>query len=76
MENPNQVSVTEADARSVKRDKFTRRGFLGIGSTALAIAGIAPAIAHTPPELVMAHLRIDKATFDAIPKEEFVIMPG
>src|SRR5216110_2937950 len=31
---------------------------------------------HTPPELVMAHLRIDKATFDAIPKEEFVIMPG
>src|SRR6266496_1371053 len=33
-------------------------------------------LAHTPPELVMAHLRIDKATFDAIPKEEFVIMPG
>jgi oxalate decarboxylase len=33
-------------------------------------------LAHTPPELVMAHLRIDKATFDAIPKEEVVIMPG
>ena len=33
-------------------------------------------LAHTPPELVMAHLRIDKATFDAIPKEEAVIMPG
>src|SRR6266404_5731191 len=25
-------------------------------------------LAHTPPELVMAHLRIDKATYDAIPK--------
>src|SRR2546422_1015863 len=33
-------------------------------------------LAHTPPELVMAHLRIDKATCDAIPKDEFVIMPG
>ena len=33
-------------------------------------------LAHTPPELVMAHLRIDKATFDAIPKAEFVVLPG
>src|SRR5881628_3661546 len=33
-------------------------------------------LAHTPPELVMAHLRIDKATFDAIPREEFVVVPG
>jgi len=33
-------------------------------------------LAHTPPELVMAHLRIDKATFDAIPKDEVVVMPG
>jgi oxalate decarboxylase len=33
-------------------------------------------LAHTPPELVMAHLRIDRATFDAIPKDEAVIMPG
>src|SRR5256886_1833436 len=32
-------------------------------------------LAHTPPELVMAHLRIDKATFDAIPKEEVVVLP-
>ena len=32
-------------------------------------------LAHTPPELVMAHLGIDKATFDAIPKDEPVIMP-
>jgi oxalate decarboxylase len=45
MENPNQISVTDANARSVKRDKFTRRGFLGIGSAALAIAGISPAMA-------------------------------
>ena len=33
-------------------------------------------LAHTPPELVMAHLRIDKATFDKIPKDELVIMPS
>src|SRR6266581_242780 len=45
MENPNQDSVTEANAKSVRRDKFTRRGFLGIGSAALAVAGIVPAIA-------------------------------
>jgi oxalate decarboxylase len=32
-------------------------------------------LAHTPPELVMAHLNIDKATFDAIPKNGGVIMP-
>jgi oxalate decarboxylase len=33
-------------------------------------------LAHTPAELVMAHLRIDKATYDAIPKDAAVIMPG
>jgi oxalate decarboxylase len=33
-------------------------------------------LAHTSPELVMAHLRIDKETFNAIPKDEGVIMPG
>src|SRR6195256_3526418 len=32
-------------------------------------------LAHTPPELVMAHLHIDKATSDAIPREAPVIMP-
>ncbi|MFZ0480561.1 MAG: cupin domain-containing protein, partial [Terriglobales bacterium] len=32
-------------------------------------------LAHTPPELVMAHLGIDKATLDAIPKDEVVVMP-
>ena len=32
-------------------------------------------LAHTPPELVMAHLKIDKATYDAIPKGGGVIMP-
>jgi hypothetical protein len=30
-------------------------------------------LAHTPPELVMAHLSIDKAI--ALPKEKTVIMP-
>jgi oxalate decarboxylase len=32
-------------------------------------------LSHTPPELVMAHLNIDKATYDAIPKEKMVIVP-
>ena len=32
-------------------------------------------LSHTPPELVMAHLRIDRATYDAIPKEEIVVVP-
>jgi oxalate decarboxylase len=31
-------------------------------------------LANTPPELVMAHLNIDKATFDAIPRDELVIV--
>jgi oxalate decarboxylase len=32
-------------------------------------------LTHTPPELVMAHLNIDKATLDALPKEAAVIVP-
>jgi oxalate decarboxylase len=32
-------------------------------------------LSHTPPELVMAHLKIDQATFDAIPKTAAVLMP-
>ena len=32
-------------------------------------------LAHTPPELVRAHLNIDQATYDAIPKEEIVVVP-
>src|SRR6202165_2566027 len=32
-------------------------------------------LAHTPPELVMAHLRIDKATYDAIPKNGISVTP-
>jgi oxalate decarboxylase len=32
-------------------------------------------LSHTPPELVMAHLNIDQATYDAIPKEEIVVVP-
>jgi oxalate decarboxylase len=32
-------------------------------------------LTHTPPELVMAHLKIDKATLDAMPKDEVVVMP-
>lgn len=32
-------------------------------------------LSHTPPELVMAHLNIDQTTYDAIPKEEIVVVP-
>jgi oxalate decarboxylase len=32
-------------------------------------------LAHTPPEAVMSHLNIDKATYDAIPKNGGVVMP-
>jgi oxalate decarboxylase len=32
-------------------------------------------LAHTPSELVMAHLHIDKATLDAIPREAQLITP-
>jgi oxalate decarboxylase len=32
-------------------------------------------LTHTPPELVMAHLNIDKTTLDAIPRDESVVMP-
>jgi hypothetical protein len=34
-----------------------------------------PHISHTPPEVVMAHLNIDCATYEAIPKEKPLIMP-
>jgi oxalate decarboxylase len=33
-------------------------------------------LTHTPPELVAAHLNLDKATMDAIPKDKPLIMPG
>ena len=32
-------------------------------------------LSHTPPALVMAHLNIDQSTYDAIPKEEIVVVP-
>jgi oxalate decarboxylase len=32
-------------------------------------------LTHTPPELVMAHLNIDRAALDAIPREKGVILP-
>jgi oxalate decarboxylase len=32
-------------------------------------------LSHTPPELVMAHLRVDRATYDAIPRDNNTIMP-
>jgi len=32
-------------------------------------------LAHTPPELVAAHLRLDRATLDALPREKTVVMP-
>jgi oxalate decarboxylase len=33
-------------------------------------------LTHTPPELVMAHLNVDKSTLDAFPKTEVVVAPS
>jgi len=33
-------------------------------------------LSHTPPELVAAHLNLDKATLEALPRNEPLIMPG
>jgi oxalate decarboxylase len=33
-------------------------------------------LTHTPPDLVMQHMNIDRATLDAIPRDEMIIMPG
>ena len=32
-------------------------------------------LTHTPPDLVIAHLGIDKATLEAMPRGEVVLMP-
>jgi oxalate decarboxylase len=32
-------------------------------------------LAHTPPQLVAAHLNLDKATLEALPREKTVLMP-
>ncbi len=32
-------------------------------------------LTHTPPELVAAHLNLDRATLDALPKDKMVIVP-
>jgi oxalate decarboxylase len=32
-------------------------------------------LSHTPPELVMAHLNIDRATFDILPNDKVVVTP-
>ena len=32
-------------------------------------------LSHTPPELVAAHLNLDKATLEALPREKAVILP-
>jgi oxalate decarboxylase len=33
-------------------------------------------LGHTPPELVMAHLKVDKATLDAMQKTKSVVLPA
>jgi oxalate decarboxylase len=32
-------------------------------------------LSHTPPELVAAHLNLDKTTLDAMPKDKPLIVP-
>ncbi|MDB6023550.1 MAG: bicupin, oxalate decarboxylase family, partial [Pedosphaera sp.] len=43
MKSHNQSSSKDANVRSLPHDNYTRRGFLGIGGAALAVAGMAPA---------------------------------
>src|SRR5579859_943953 len=45
MEKNSQLMPTDVNLPMMNRGKFTRRGFLGVGSAALAMAGIAPAMA-------------------------------
>jgi oxalate decarboxylase len=33
-------------------------------------------LGHTPPELVMAHLKVDKGTLDAMQKNKLVVLPA
>jgi hypothetical protein len=33
-------------------------------------------LSHTPPELVMAHLNIERTVLDVIPKDKLVVMSG
>jgi len=33
-------------------------------------------LTHTPPELVTAHLNIDRATLNAIPKQALTVVPA
>ena len=32
-------------------------------------------LTHTPPELVMEHLGIDRSTLEAMPKDDIAVMP-
>jgi oxalate decarboxylase len=32
-------------------------------------------LTHTPPELVIAHVGIDKATLESMPSEKVIVMP-
>ena len=45
MDTTNQITEMNVNAPTVNRGKFTRRGFLGVGSAALPMAGIVPAMA-------------------------------
>ena len=57
--------------------RFPVDDFWGLGSAAITrVAGVlAMTLSHTPPELVMAHLNIDRAVYDAISKDKAVFVP-
>src|SRR5258708_6194190 len=44
MKRTNNKSLPDPNTKSLRREKFTRRGFLKVGSTALAVAGIVPSV--------------------------------
>jgi len=65
-ESWSQAVITDYDLRFL--EMFKSRHFQDLS--------LSEWLTHTPPELVMAHLNIDKATWDAIPKEAHVVMPA
>ena len=69
--------VTQTTPHYVENTGDTDLVFLEMFKTgAYQDTPLAEWLAHTPPDLVRAHLRIDQATFDAIPKDKLVITPA
>jgi hypothetical protein len=63
----------DPNAPPAKRENLTRRSLKSGSDQDISWSEW---LAHTPPELVMAHLPIDRATFDAISKDRILVTPA